>query len=73
MHLSKDTKSNWHLNRLDKPNKSIYSKFLKGFERLNIDLKKKFSGVEIINITDDSSLNLFPKIGVDEFWEGRRL
>lgn len=72
MHLSKDAKSNWHQNRLDKPNESIYSKFLKGFEKLAVDLKKKFPDVQVINVTDNSSLELFPKIGVNEFWEGRK-
>jgi len=71
MHLSKKAMSNWHQNRLDKPNKNIYSKFLGGFKKLSVDLKKKFPSVEVINITDDSSLNLFPKIGVNEFWKGR--
>jgi len=71
MHLSKDNKPNWHQNRLNKPNKNIYSKFLKGFGKLVTDLKK-FPDVEIINVTDDSSLNLFPKIGVIEFWKGRK-
>lgn len=72
MHLSKDGKSNWHQNRIDKPNERIYSKFLEGFKKLAIDLKEKFPDVEVINITDDSSLNLFPKIGVNEFWKVRK-
>jgi len=72
MHLSKNKKANWHENRLNKPNASIYDKFLRGFGKLAIDLKKKFPDVEIINITDDSSLNLFPKIGVDKFWKERK-
>jgi len=72
MHLSKDSKSNWHRNRLDKPNKSIYAKFLRGFGKLAADLKTKFPDVEVINVTDNSSLDLFPKIGVDKFWEERK-
>jgi len=73
MHLSKDGKSNWHRNRLDKPNENIYSKFLRGFVALSKDLPKKFPGVEIINVTDDSGLNLFPKIGIEEFWKEREV
>ena len=72
MHLSKDGKSNWHVNRLNKPDKEIYSKFLKGFEQLSIDLKKKFPNVDVINVTDNSALDLFPKVGVDKFWKGRK-
>lgn len=72
MHLSKDGKSNWHHNRLNKPDKDVYTKFLKGFKKLVIDLGKKFPGVQIINVTDDSDLNLFSKIGVDEFWKERK-
>jgi len=61
-------RSNWHDNNLDKPNAAVYPRFLKGFERLAKDLPIKFPGCKIINITDDSSLDLFPKIGVKEFW-----
>ncbi len=73
MHLSKDNRSNWHRNRLDKPNRKIYDKFVKGFGKVAADLKKKFPNVEIVNVTDDSSLNLFAKVGVDEFWKGRKV
>jgi len=72
MHLSKDSKANWHPNHLNKANKDIYAKFLRGFTKLAADLKKKFPDVEIINVTDDSSLNLFPKVGVYKFWKERR-
>jgi len=71
MHLSRNGRSNWHNNNLDKPNKKIYLRFLKGFERLKKDLPEKFPGREIINITDDSSLNIFPKIAVKKFWNER--
>lgn len=71
MHLSRDGRPNWHDSRLEKPNASIYSKFLEGFKKLAADLKKKFPNVEVVNITDKSSLNSFPKIGVKEFWKGR--
>ncbi len=72
MHLSKEGLANWHSNMIDIPDKDIFKKFLKGFKRLKIDLIKKHPEVEIINITDDSDLNEFPKIGVKEFWEGRK-
>ena len=66
MHLT-GGRSNWHDNNLDKPNEAVYPRFLKGFERMQKDMGK-FLGSEIFNITDDSSLDIFPKIGVNEFW-----
>ena len=71
MHLSKEGKPNWHKNELDKSNKNIYPTFLKDFGRVAKDLPKKFPGREIINVTDDSSLNKFRKIGVKKFWTER--
>ncbi len=71
MHLSKNGRPNWHDELLDKPNKNIYPRFLKGFQRLANDLESKFPNREIINITDNSSLDLFPKIGVKDFWDKR--
>jgi uncharacterized Rossmann fold enzyme len=68
MKLSKDGDNNWHPNKLDKPNKTLFPKFVKGFLRVKADLEKKFADVEVFNITDDSDLNVFPKIGVKEFW-----
>ncbi len=73
MHLSKDGRSNWHDNNIDRPCAYIYSTFLVKFDKLVVDLKKKFPEVEIINVTDESSLNVFPKIGVTEFWEKRKI
>lgn len=72
MHLSKDGKSNWHDNNIDKPNEEIYFKFLDGFDKLAADLPRKFPGVKVFNVTDDSSLNLFPKLEVDKFWNCRK-
>ncbi len=71
MHLSKDGKPNWHNQLLDKPNKNVYPGFIKGFQRTVKDLEIKFPGKEIINITDDSDLNVFPKIGIKKFWSER--
>jgi hypothetical protein len=71
-HLT-DKQSNWHINNLDDPAKSVYLRFLKGFEILKKKLPEVFPGTEIINITDNSSINVFRKIGVEEFWKGRKL
>ena len=37
-----------------------------------VDLKKVFPGKEVINITDDSDLDTFRKMGCEEFWKGRK-
>ena len=50
----------------------MYNKFLEAFSWVSIDLKKVFPGREIINITDDSDLDIFPKVGVEKFWEERK-
>lgn len=72
MHLSKDGRPNWHDNQIDKPDRLLYKKFIKHFSRVKKALPEVFPGTEIINITDDSSLDMFPKIGVKEFWKERR-
>jgi len=71
MHLSKDGRSNWHNNLVNKPNKAVYEKFIEGFTRVSIDLKKLFPGREVINVTDNSDLDVFPKIGREQFWKER--
>jgi len=71
MHLTKG-RANWHTNTLDKPISEVYGKFISGFAKIKKDLESKFPGTEIVNITDNSSLNMFSKIGVEEFWKGRK-
>ncbi len=70
MHLSAG-RNNWHQNRVDKPDPEVFAKFITGFGHVVKDLKEKFPEVEVINVTDDSSLDLFPKVGVTEFWKER--
>jgi len=72
MHLSKEGKSNWHNKLIGKQKAVVYKKFIKAFTKVSIDLKNVFPGRDIINITDDSDLDIFPKVGCKEFWEGRR-
>jgi len=62
--------SNWHHNSLNKPDADIYPKFIEGFVALKKDMDKMCPEVEVINITDDSALDLYPKIGVTDFWKG---
>ena len=72
MQLAEDGTANWHPNMIDPPDASIYPKFLEGFMRMKVELTKKYPELEIMNITDRSDLNEFPKIGVKEFWDNRR-
>ncbi len=70
MHLTHG-QSNWHRNELAKPDESIFmEQFLPGFIAVKKDMDKKYPEIEVFNITDNSSLDLYPKIGVKEFWEG---
>ncbi len=72
MHLSKDGKSNWHNRLLRKQKAIVYEKFIEAFTKVSMDLKKVFPGKEVINITDDSNLDVFLKIGCKKFWEERK-
>lgn len=72
MKLSKTGESNWHENKLMKSNKKVYPEFLKGFKCVAQNLRTKYPEVEVINVTDDSALNEFSKIGTKEFW-GKRI
>lgn len=68
MMLSTRGKANWHDNNINKPDAEVYPKFLSGFHFVNRDLRTKFPDSAIINITNNSKLDLFPKINVEEFW-----
>ena len=73
MCLSKNSKSNWHDNSINKrQSKLIYQKFLSHEKRMAADLVSKFPDTEVINITKQSALNIFPKVDFDEFWKKER-
>jgi len=72
MKLSKEGKSNWHDHLIAKPSESVYPKFVTGFQFVKKDLPKVFPGRQIINITDDSCLDCFPKISVKDFFAKRK-
>lgn len=63
--------SNWHPNNLDKNPDTVYHKFLDWSKYVRTDWDNKFPLIDIINVTDDSALDLFPKIPTKEFWEER--
>lgn len=72
MILSKEGSPNWHNRLIDEPNTNVYKEFMKRFKRVKVDLAKKFPGRKIINVTNKSALGIFPKIGVEKFWQGRK-
>lgn len=69
MKKGNDGENNWHPYHKDDPGIDIYDGFLKGFEDVARDLPLKFSGCEIINVTNDSDLNLFPKVSPTEHFK----
>lgn len=60
--------TNWHVNTLQKPDKKLFPVFIEGFNALNKDRLAKFPHVKIYNLTEDSDLNLFPKISINTFF-----
>jgi len=62
-------RANWYENPFDKPNEAIYRLFLKRFKDVAKDLDVKFPDRQIINITKNSALDMFPKVDLDEFFE----
>jgi len=71
--LNEDGESNWHPNNIDKPNAEIYKgKFQEGFVALAKALPIVFPGQEVFNVTNDSDLDVFPKINLNDFWKDRK-
>lgn len=69
--FNKHNKVNWHENILNDPSLKAIAAQIEGFKVAFPYLEANFPGVEVINITDDSDLNMFPKVGVKEFWSQR--
>lgn len=64
-------KANWHKFYGDKADPTSYPRFIQGFHFVKTDLPQVFPGREVFNVTDDSDLNLFPKIGIREHFFGK--
>lgn len=62
----KDGRANYHENELDKPKAAVYNRFIQGFSYLARDLPGAYPGAEIINVTDGSRLDCFPKVSLIE-------
>ena len=66
---------NWHdrlIHKLDIFNAELYKRFNKGFKEVARCLPRAFPGSQIINVTDDSNLDAFPKISLKDFWKERK-
>ena len=72
MHLSEQGQPNWHDRLIHSPSAENYPKFADNFKWVVRDLEKKWSNVKVWNVTDNSGLDLFPKIGVEKFWNERK-
>ena len=70
MRLSAEHKPNWHDKVIDRANPDLYVRFRRGFDRVKTCLPQVFPGCEIINVTDGSNLDCFPKVGVAEHFAG---
>jgi len=71
MHLSLQGGPNWHDRLIHKPAAENYPKFVDNYKYVVRDLKQKWSDVEVWNVTDNSALTAFQKIGVEQFWKER--
>lgn len=60
-------KTNWHDQNVGVPNDASYHRFIQGFEQSVELFAKVFPEREIINITPDSELNVFPKADLDDY------
>lgn len=57
---------NWHDVRYDRGDPTCYPRYVKGFKYIVRDLPVRFPGTEILNVTDNSKLDCFPKISMQE-------
>jgi len=66
MKLGKSGEANWHPNLKNGPNPTVYERFMEGMRTIDIVRKKKFSHVNIFNVNDDSDLDVFPFLTLEE-------
>jgi len=71
MHLDVEGRPNWHDYVIDTPNQDVYNRMIRGFEKAVPELRQLYPDRSIINVTNDSNLDVFPKINFDEFWNTR--
>jgi hypothetical protein len=68
----KKGKPNWHDHLIDKPRPETYDGMNYADTYVKKDLKNKFPDCRVINVTDHSDLNVWPKVPFTGFWENRR-
>lgn len=61
----RENKANWHDVRYTPGRHEVYPLFLKGFSRLLVSLRKVYPGREVVNVTDNSRLDVFPKVSLE--------
>lgn len=67
-----DGEANWHPNNVCKPRPDVYERFKRSFAiTKSEDWTKTFPDRSIINVSDVSELETFPKINFTEFWKER--
>jgi hypothetical protein len=68
----KKGKPNWHDHLIDAPKAQTYDGMNYADTYVKKDLAKKFPDCTVINVTDHSDLNVWPKVPFTGFWEKRR-
>lgn len=69
--VSVDRKSHWHNRYVSVTSNDAFRVFKNGFSAVAADLSKVFPNSEIINISDVSKIDVFPKISPAVFWKER--
>jgi hypothetical protein len=64
MKPTQENKPNWHDRAFEEPKADVYDGFLHAFKRVADDLPRVFPGCEVFNVTDDSRLDVFPKVSL---------
>jgi hypothetical protein len=65
-------RSNWHTEGLTKPSADVYDRFRKGFDFLAAAMAEMYPECKVINLTEDSDLNAFPKESLHGHFERAR-
>lgn len=68
-----DGKPNWHDELMDKPSQKLYEGMNYCDARMKRDLKSKFPNRQVINVTDHSNYDVWPKVPLTGFFEQRKV
>lgn len=66
MKLGSYGQANWHDRRFEPAREEVYIRFLRGYIDVARDLQSLFPDAEVFNVTDDSDLNVFPKVSLED-------